>query len=142
MEERVAIKSGYYFEIFDKSELPDSLIKAKMKVYLNEQVYDLYKASKLEDERIIDEMFGERMGYSIDEHLWKPKCALIGQDGNIFNLVGIASRTLKDNGLKEASKEMSERVFNSHSYCEALNIIQEYVDVTEEKNFESEEEFD
>lgn len=25
----------------------------------------------------------------------KPDCALIGQDGNIFNLMGIASRTLK-----------------------------------------------
>ena len=31
----------------------------------------------------------------------KPKCALIGQDGNILNLVGIASRTLKQNGMKE-----------------------------------------
>lgn len=29
----------------------------------------------------------------------KPDCALIGQDGNIFNLLGIASRTLKQNGM-------------------------------------------
>ena len=29
----------------------------------------------------------------------KPDCALIGQDGNIFNLMGIASRTLKQNGM-------------------------------------------
>ena len=26
----------------------------------------------------------------------KPDCPLIGQDGNVFNIVGIASRTLKD----------------------------------------------
>ncbi len=26
----------------------------------------------------------------------KPDCPLIGQDGNVFNLIGIASRTLKE----------------------------------------------
>ncbi len=55
----------------------------------------------------------------------KSRCALIGQDGNIFNLVEIASRTLKRNGMQEESKEMSNRVFNSHSYDEALCIIGE-----------------
>ncbi len=68
----------------------------------------------------------------------EPKCALIGQDGNIFNLVGIASRTLKRNGMQEESKEMSNRVFNSHSYDEALDIIGEYVEVVKERE---EEEF-
>ena len=29
----------------------------------------------------------------------KPKCPLIGQNGNIFNLMGIASKTLKRNGM-------------------------------------------
>lgn len=33
----------------------------------------------------------------------KPDCPLIGQDGNIFNLMGIASRTLKQNGLADTS---------------------------------------
>lgn len=41
----------------------------------------------------------------------RPKCALIGQDGNIFNLVGIASKTLRENGMQKESKEMSDRVF-------------------------------
>ena len=72
----------------------------------------------------------------------KPKCALIGQDGNIFNLVGIASRTLKQNGMKEESKEMSNRVFSSHSYDEALNIIGEYVEITNEAGIVEEEEFE
>ena len=72
----------------------------------------------------------------------KPKCALIGQDGNIFNLVGIASRTLKDNGLKEEAKEMSDRVFKSQNYYNALNIIREYVDITDEAGLESEEEYE
>ena len=72
----------------------------------------------------------------------KPKCALIGQDGNIFNLVGIASRILKQNGMREEAKEMSNRVFSSHSYSEALNIIGDYVEITNEKESEEENEFE
>lgn len=72
----------------------------------------------------------------------KPKCALIGQDGNIFNLVGIASRTLKQNGMREQAKEMSDKVFSSHSYDEALNIIGEYVEITDEAGLVEEEEFE
>lgn len=60
----------------------------------------------------------------------KPDCALIGQDGNIFNLVGIAARTLRRNDMAEQAKEMSDRVFASGSYHEALNIIGEYVNIT------------
>lgn len=60
----------------------------------------------------------------------KPDCPLIGADGNIFNLMGIASRTLKDNGMKAESKEMCERITSSGSYDEALGIIGEYVNIT------------
>ena len=59
----------------------------------------------------------------------KPKCALIGEDGNIFNLMGIASRTLKNNGQKAEAKEMCDRITSSGSYHEALGIIGEYVDI-------------
>lgn len=61
----------------------------------------------------------------------KPKCRLIGEDGNIFNLMGIASRTLKRNGLKEESEEMIKRIEESHSYSEALMIIEDYVEIVE-----------
>ena len=53
----------------------------------------------------------------------KPDCALIGQDGNVFNLIGIASRTLRRNGMAGQAKEMTDRAFASGSYHEALNII-------------------
>ena len=53
----------------------------------------------------------------------KPDCPLIGQDGNVFNLIGIASRTLKENGMAAEASEMSSRVFASGSYSEALSII-------------------
>ncbi len=61
----------------------------------------------------------------------KPDCALIGQDGNIFNLMGIASRTLKRNGMREEATEMCDRIQKSGSYHEALNIIGEYVNITD-----------
>ena len=60
----------------------------------------------------------------------KPDCPLIGQDGNIFNLVGIAAKTLKRNGLAAEASEMTDKVFNSGSYEEALSIIGEYVNIT------------
>ncbi len=60
----------------------------------------------------------------------KPDCPLIGQDGNIFNLVGIAAKTLKRNGLSEQASEMKSRVLNSGSYEEALGILGEYVNIT------------
>lgn len=61
----------------------------------------------------------------------KPDCELIGQDGNIFNLMGIASHTLKQNGMADEAKEMCGRATKSGSYCEALSIIGEYVNITD-----------
>ncbi len=57
-------------------------------------------------------------------------CPLIGQNGNIYNLVGIAAKTLKRNGLSAEASEMTEKVFGSGSYDEALGIIGEYVNIT------------
>lgn len=61
----------------------------------------------------------------------KPDCALIGQDGNIFNLMGIASHTLKQNGMADEAKEMCSRITDAKSYHEALGIIGEYVNITD-----------
>lgn len=60
----------------------------------------------------------------------KPNCPLIGKDGNIFHLVGIAAKTLRRNGMSAEATEMSEKVFGSGSYEEALGIIGEYVNIT------------
>ncbi len=59
----------------------------------------------------------------------KPDCKLIGEDGNIFNLMARASRTLRENDLSEETKEMRERITSSGSYDEALRIIGEYVNI-------------
>lgn len=67
---------------------------------------------------------------SSTEKAQKPDCPLIGQDGNIFNLMGIASRTLRQNGLNDQAKEMCDRIYQSDSYHKALDIIGEYVNIT------------
>lgn len=65
------------------------------------------------------------------EESLKPDCPLIGQDGNIFNLMGIASRTLRQNGMSEQAAEMRSRITETAgSYSEALGIIGEYVNIT------------
>jgi hypothetical protein len=66
-----------------------------------------------------------------EEPRQKLDCPLIGQDGNIFNLMGIASRTLKENGMRDEAKELCRRIpAEAQNYGQALAIIGEYVNIT------------
>jgi len=56
-----------------------------------------------------------------------PDAPLLGADGNIFNILGIAANTLKQHGMREEANEMRQRVTASGSYDNALCIIMEYV---------------
>lgn len=67
-------------------------------------------------------------GYIAEPEQKKPSMRLEGQDGNIFSILGQASRLLKDVGQKDQADEMFRRVTSSGSYEEALHIISEYVD--------------
>ena len=59
----------------------------------------------------------------------KPKCKLIGKDGNVFNLIGLASKALKKAGLSSQATEMTQKCFSAGSYDAALGIIADYVDI-------------
>lgn len=59
----------------------------------------------------------------------KPECKLIGEDGNIFNLLAITRKTLLRNNMYSESIEVVCRVTSSESYDEALRIIGEYVEI-------------
>lgn len=61
----------------------------------------------------------------------KPEAPIIGADGNIFNLIGIAKKALERAGYREEAQKMQERVFKSGSYESALAILQEYVEPVE-----------
>ena len=66
----------------------------------------------------------------------KPDCPLIGEDGNIFRIMGIASETLRENGMQEQAEEMRGRIFQCQSYDSALSIIGDYVNITAKEQAE------
>ena len=70
-------------------------------------------------------------GSSESEERIKPDCPLIGADGNIFNLMSITKRTLINNDMASEAKEMCSRIYDCGSYNEALNVIGEYVNITD-----------
>jgi len=67
--EKIAVRSGEYFNVFEKGQVPDTLINTGNKVELNGEVFELYQANTIRDERKIDASFGERMGYFIESFI-------------------------------------------------------------------------
>ena len=65
---------------------------------------------------------------TVMRHTHRPKMQLLGYDGNIFAIVGRASRLLKSSGQGEKAKEMRDRVMSCDSYQKALGIVSEYVE--------------
>lgn len=70
-----------------------------------------------------------RLGVEENVQNGKPDCPLIGANGNIFNLMGIAARTLAENDQNDEAKEMCRRVIQCGSYDAALGVIGEYVNI-------------
>ena len=54
---------------------------------------------------------------------------LIGEDGNIFHLLGVATHALKRTGYRKEADELLHKIFDSEAYEDALNLIQQYVEV-------------
>ena len=77
-----------------------------------------------------------RLGVEENVQNGKPDCPRIGANGNIFNLMGIAARTLAENDRNDEAKEMCRRVIQCGSYDAALCVIGEYVNIVsvEERN--------
>lgn len=81
-----------------------------------------------------------RLGGFVEEQQ-KPDCPLLGEDGNIFNLLGLAARTLRESGMEEQASEMMKRATASDSYDEVLCVIGEYVNITSADGLEMGQEF-
>lgn len=93
--------------------------------YRNLSINVFYARMNIQREMMHMKELNKEMGLPEDK---RPQAKLIGEDGNIFNLMGIASRTLKDAGYKQEATEMIERITTTaKSYDEALNIISQYV---------------
>lgn len=103
------------------------------------QTYEQFGGTWLSD--YVENRLGGFAEEQQKEEKLKPDCPLIGQDGNIFNLMGIAARTLRRSGMADQATEMCSRIHESAgSYYEALGIIGEYVNITAEDESEDMEE--
>ena len=59
----------------------------------------------------------------------KPPCKLIGEDGNVFNIIGKVCSTLKQYGMTDQAEEFKIKAFACHSYDEVLRLVMDYVTV-------------
>lgn len=63
------------------------------------------------------------------ERLTDLQVKVIGEDSNIFNLLGLVTRELKRNGYRELAKELPPQIFECNSYDKALTILDRYVEL-------------
>ncbi len=63
----------------------------------------------------------------------KPECTLIGQNGNIFNLIAVVRKTLKEHCLEEEldkfDTDLKKIQQSGGSYDDVLALFMKYVDV-------------
>lgn len=57
------------------------------------------------------------------------RCRLVGENGNIYNLLAIARNALRKGGRADLIEPMTNAVFASESYEEALANIMKYIEV-------------
>ncbi len=65
----------------------------------------------------------------MNSQLKKPTVKLVGKDGNVFNLLSICVNALNKAKQKQQAKELTEKVFSSGSYHEALGLMCQYCEV-------------
>lgn len=59
----------------------------------------------------------------------KPVAKLVGQDGNVFNLIGICKKALQKAGQYEEAKKMQEEVMKAGDYYSAIGIMSNYCEL-------------
>jgi len=59
----------------------------------------------------------------------KPPCKLIGEDGNVFSIIGRVRRALTAACQEDRAREFVEKAFRSGSYDAVLQLSLEYVEV-------------
>ena len=138
------LKNGSRFEnisVFQNGELTNILFPFEDSVEIDMGKLAMWRLHSHEQfgGTWLSDYVPNKLGGFVDEaapEQEKPDCRLIGEDGNIFNLMGLAARTLRHNGLAEQASEMTERITGCGSYDEALCIIGDYVNITGEDETE------
>jgi hypothetical protein len=65
----------------------------------------------------------------LDMQTNKPKCKLLGTDGNVFCVIGKVVQTLKKADQADKAKEFANKAYSSSSYDEVLRLCFDYVEV-------------
>ena len=60
----------------------------------------------------------------------KIEVKLVGENGNVFNIIGKVAKALERGGHPELAKEYKEKCFKAESYDEVLQLTCQYVEVT------------
>ena len=63
------------------------------------------------------------------EEAKKPRVKLIGENGNVFNVIGRTYQALVKAGMKKKAEEFKEKAVSSESYDCVLNLAMEYCEV-------------
>ena len=66
----------------------------------------------------------------MSRHRPRPECHLVGEDGNVFAIIGTVAQTLRRAGQPAEATEFTRRAFGAGSYDEVLSLCHEYVEVT------------
>lgn len=69
-KENIALKSGYYFLPIDKKDIDffDKLKQTENRVEFQSEILEVYDAFDPETSHLVDEYFGDRMGFNIDDY--------------------------------------------------------------------------
>ena len=59
----------------------------------------------------------------------KPQCELIGEDSNVFFIIGRVIKTLRRAGLNEQADEFNSKYKDCQSYDEVLQLSMDYVEI-------------
>jgi len=62
------------------------------------------------------------------ESMKKPKCKLVGTDGNVFAIIANVSQALKKAGQPERAREFMESAMQQGSYDDVFALLFDYVD--------------
>ena len=59
----------------------------------------------------------------------KPTVQLIGENGNVFNVIGKTKKALERAGMREEAKAFTDKAFAAGSYDEVLRLVMDYCEV-------------
>lgn len=59
----------------------------------------------------------------------KPECKLIGEDGNVFAIIGAVKKALRRNDQADKADDFMNKAFTMKSYGDVLYLAGEYVEI-------------